>query len=486
MGVMIKLRNLATDRLIFPVNNYITDTAYEDKNLCDCKTNSRTNKEYRGTPMKSPHLSRRRVLQLGALAAAAPSRLKGPKRSLTRSRDSKQADLDPPTAEKLSTKGLFMHAWDLRDEGADQVMGWMSDSGLNQMCIASCYHSGWFVHPHNPRHRTYMTEGSVAYFQPELKLYERTPMRPQLASIVKEANWLAAAAERLQKFELKMISWTIGAHNTRLGLLFPQYTVQNAYGDSIPHALSIGHDATREYLKALCRDLASNYPMYGLQLESFGWMELHHGHHHERDLTGLTRLEQELLTICFNPETVHKAEAAGIDVGKAREIVKATLEAAFREAPERPKGHPQTMDEMEAKSPTLKAYNQFRQTLADSLIVEIKQEALKGTACRLMMQNPYRKEIAQVCDGFATWAYGEPPARVLEIVRRDSAKSPEDWQGEFPCYIRLGMGIPSSKEQLREIVLAVKQGGSTGPIFYNYSESPRKMLGWIKSALKEV
>jgi hypothetical protein len=48
------------------------------------------------------------------------------------------------------------------------------------------------------------------------------------------------------------------------------------------------------------------------------------------------------------------------------------------------------------------------------------------------------------------------------------------------------MGIPSSEEQLRKIVLAIKQGGSTGPIFYNYSESPRKMLGWIKSALKEV
>jgi hypothetical protein len=114
--------------------------------------------------MKSSHLSRRRVLQLGAQASAAPSRLKGAKRSLTRSRDSKQADLDPPSAERLSTKGLFMHAWDLRDEGADQVMGWMSDSGLNQMCIASCYHSGWFVHPHHPRHRTLHERGERRLF----------------------------------------------------------------------------------------------------------------------------------------------------------------------------------------------------------------------------------------------------------------------------------------------------------------------------------
>ena len=38
----------------------------------------------------------------------------------------------------LTTKGIWMHAWDLRDHGPDHVMGWIQDSGLNQMCIASC------------------------------------------------------------------------------------------------------------------------------------------------------------------------------------------------------------------------------------------------------------------------------------------------------------------------------------------------------------
>ena len=61
-----------------------------------------------------------------------------------------------------------------------------------------------------------------------------------------------------------------------------------------------------------------NYPMYGIQLESFGWMGLRHGHHHERDLTALSSLEQELLAMCFNPETVRKAKAAGVDADKAR------------------------------------------------------------------------------------------------------------------------------------------------------------------------
>ena len=88
------------------------------------------------------------------------------------------------------------------------------------------------------------------------------------------------------------------------------------------------------------------------------------------------------------------------------------------------------------------------------------------------------------CDGFATWAYGKAPNEVLDIVKHGHAQLPLNWRGEFPCLIRLGIGVPRNEEQLREIVLALKKGGSTGPIFYNYSESPEKMLGWIKKAIE--
>jgi hypothetical protein len=100
------------------------------------------------------------------------------------------------------------------------------------------------------------------------------------------------------------------------------------------------------------------------------------------------------------------------------------------------------------------------------------------------MQSGYQAEIAHVADGFAVGAYGQPPEKVLEIVRRAIGAVPAGWKGDFPCFIRLGMGVPATAEQLRAIVGAVKQGGSTGPIFYNYSESPPKMLGWVKGAMQ--
>src|ERR671915_331122 len=66
----------------------------------------------------------------------------------------------------LLTRGLFLHVWDLQDEGVDRVLGWMKDSGLNQMLIAGSYHSGWFVHPRKDTRRGYITQGGVPYFPP--------------------------------------------------------------------------------------------------------------------------------------------------------------------------------------------------------------------------------------------------------------------------------------------------------------------------------
>src|SRR5262245_17751495 len=129
--------------------------------------------------MKGLKFSRRNLLQLGAMAAITAAVSESSEQPLAKPFSFQKANSGPLSEKKFSTKGLFMHAWDLRDQGADRVMGWMSDSGLNEMYIAGTYHSGWFIHPHSPDHRTYMTEGSVAYFQPDHKLY-KTPMRPQV------------------------------------------------------------------------------------------------------------------------------------------------------------------------------------------------------------------------------------------------------------------------------------------------------------------
>jgi hypothetical protein len=68
-------------------------------------------------------------------------------------------------------------------------------------------------------------------------------------------------------------------------------------------------------------------------------------------------MEQELMSTCFNPDTMRKAKAKGIDAEKARATVRQVLDAAFREAPDRPPNHPAFVAEIEDRSPELKFYN---------------------------------------------------------------------------------------------------------------------------------
>lgn len=384
------------------------------------------------------------------------------------------------------TTALFVHAWDLEDGNAARLTQWARSTGLDTLCVSATYHSGWLIQPHHATKRLRWSESGAAYFHPDERFYPGTCLRPPVAATGAAFNHLRAAADAASDQGLHLVAWTVGAHNTRLGLAFPELTQHNAYGDILPHALSLGHNASRNYLKALVRDIAANYSPYGIQLESFQWHSIRHNHAHERDLVGLSPMEQQLLSLCFNPQTVRKAEAAGVDAEAARHAVKQTLETAFRHAPERPLHYPQTIEELEEIEPDLRSYRRFLRQLSESLIAEIRQESLSGTTCRLYLQSGYTPALRDVCDGFAVWAYGQTPEQTYRTVREAIAPLPDDWEGEYHCYIRLGMGVPTSPEQLREILLAARSAGATGIYLYNYSESPPAMLGWLPSALASL
>ncbi len=269
-----------------------------------------------------------------------------------------------------------------------------------------------------------------------------------------------------------------------MGLAHPELTQQNVYGDRIPHALCLAQPQVRHYLTALCLDLAHNYPLWGIQLECFDWMSFRHGHHHERDLIGLSDLEADLLGLCVCPACSRQARDQAVDVTAVKSCIRATLDAAFREAPDRPKGHPRAMSELEQRCPDLKRFNRWRKAFSDSLIADIKQESLAGTDCRLLLQSGFDAGLASVADGFASAAYRKTPQETLKICA-GARRAAGTWNGLLQCFIQLGMGTPRSKQELAEILRAVRSGGCNGINFYNRSEAPPRMLAWVREVMKE-
>jgi hypothetical protein len=385
----------------------------------------------------------------------------------------------------LEFRSIFLHAWDVASIGADPLVEWALDTGLNTLCLAGNYHSGWFIHPQHPQHRLHLTEGSVCYFHPQESLYKETRLKPQMSQLCRKRDWFASAAKAAERHNLQLVSWAIGTHNSTLVAKFPELTQQNVYGDRLPFALCPAQAEVAAYLEALCRDIATNFPVWALQLECFGWMGARHGHHHERDLVGLSEWETQLLSTCFCPACEQRARAARVDVSEVKGIVRQTLEAAFQAAPTRPRGYPKSMAELEGRSPPVRRYNNWREEFARSVIKRIRTHALKGTNCRLLLETGWDDQLAEVVDGFACIAYRASPQRTLGICRDATHIQNKKWSGLMQCLVQLGMGVPRSEKELQSIVRAVAQGGCNGINFYNRSESPPTMLNWLSKALKE-
>ncbi len=191
--------------------------------------------------------------------------------------------------------------------------------GISHLFLAVSYHAGYFFYPDNPVRRVHLLEDGVTYFRPQPTFYQGTPLQPVTAAMCTERDWVAEIAGRLDHFGLKLGAWTVCLHNTRLGLLHPDCTVQNALGDCYPHALCPSDTRVQAYVLGLIQDLVSRLPLDMILLEATDYRGRRHGgdwvggHHHERDGIVMAPLEQTLLDISFAASDLAAAKTADID-----------------------------------------------------------------------------------------------------------------------------------------------------------------------------
>lgn len=381
----------------------------------------------------------------------------------------------------MNDAAICLFAWDLRDEGIEPVLEFLADAGITTLYLASVYHAGWFLLPHNPKRVCYMPEDGAAYFHPTASRYEATPLKPRVARMAAGTDWFAEVGHRVNDFGLRLTAWTICNHNTPLGLLHPEHTVRNAFGDSYPNALTPASPAVRTYVRAMAGDLASKYPVQSLFLEAPNYRGRRHGHHHERELVPLGPLEVQLLDISFSEHDIARAEAAGIPARGVQKAVRDHLETYFRAVPHRPAGSPETIEQFLDTCPTLADYLAVLDEQVASLLGEVKED-LRSTGVQL-------EGVGQMAayDVVLAGAYGKRPDEVAHLTREARQRTIAGQR--LRIGFRLGVDVPDqphvtcSAQCVRDCVDAAEENGADAVWFFNYSESPREYLNWIKPAL---
>jgi hypothetical protein len=222
----------------------------------------------------------------------------------------------------------FVYPWDVN--GDPEAAGRIAGLGVQQVTLASAYHSTRALTPRHPGHRVVTAEHAAVLYPPGDR-WQGRDLRPYEAGDWAPGDAFGQAAEALAGAGLDVHAWVVLAHNSRLGAERPDTSVVNAYGDRYPWAPCIAQPATRAYLVDLAAEAAVRPGAKGTELESLGWYGLAHLHAHDKTAgVGLGEAGQYLMSLCFCPSCRDGYGRQGLDAGELAADVRRALEPLWR------------------------------------------------------------------------------------------------------------------------------------------------------------
>ncbi len=225
----------------------------------------------------------------------------------------------------------FLYPWDVN--GDPEAPARVGDLGVAQVTLAAAYHSTRALTPRHPRHRVVTAEHAAVLYPPDADRWQNRALRPYGSGDWAPGDAYGEAAAALTDAGLKVHTWVVLAHNSRLGAEHPHTSVVNAYGDRYPWAPCIARPATRAYLTGLAAEAAVRPGAHGTELESLGWYGLAHLHAHDKTGgVGLGDAGQYLMSLCFCPDCRAGYGAQGLDAEELAAAVRTALEPVWRGA----------------------------------------------------------------------------------------------------------------------------------------------------------
>lgn len=386
---------------------------------------------------------------------------------------------------------MWIYPWDVIDVGLEDALDdLLQRAHLDGVSLATAYHAGHFLQPRSPRRHVYFPEDGTLYFNPDWRRYERLKLQPRVARLVEEqGDTLAALSRARERKGFKLNGWTVCLHNSRLGAAHPEVCTENAYGDRSIYNLCPSNPDARAYLTTVVSDLTEHYDIDSVELESPNFMPFTHQYHHEKDGVGLTARDDFLISLCFCPSCLRRAEEAGVDGDGARRTTIELLDGVLsRPVPEE---QPTFIDDgpshFEAY-PELAAYVKWRNAPVTSLVREVRNHVNNATRVHFLSLQTKRAwlyginfgEIGEVCDGVVVSAYDTPPDIVRDDVARVRLSLPQG------AYLSAGLRVfypeVHGPDELVAKAAAAREGGADALHYYNYGLIPKSRLDWVRRA----
>jgi len=378
---------------------------------------------------------------------------------------------------------LWAYPWDLLDEGVESVVDRCRQLGVNELNLATNYHSVQPFLPHNPERKTFFAHAS-SYFQPDKERYGR--LSPVPNEEMGDEDWLARIDDALAGTDVSLNSWTIGCHNSRLGMANPDLTLESPFGDSLAFGLCPSQPAVQTFLQSLLSDLTARADFNRVELETFDYFYgTGFGWHHDKYHVELGRLGEFLFGLCFCDACREHANDAGVNVETARQQAQAGIRKAIDGD-----GTPDVkLVEWIDERPELAAYVDARSETLTSLYADLREAAeddidLGRYAGFFELEDAWMhgadlEALSDYLDYHTVIAYESSREAVTDRV-----EAAERLTGDAPLHAGILPGHPAVKDAstVADIVEGLSERGIERVSFYNYGLLSDRNLEWIRSA----
>ena len=377
------------------------------------------------------------------------------------------------------TVAVYAYPWNFQD--TEGMVTRIQALGAGEISLAASYHAGKFLQPGDAQARVYFPEDGTVYFRPR-KAYGA--VRPQVSRLTAERDVLA---ELCRRDDIAVNAWTVLLHNTRLGMLHPELTARNAFGDAYPYSLCPSQPAVRAYAVSLCSDIAENYRLKSLLLETPGFLTYGHGFHHEFAQVPPNAWLDAMLGLCFCDPCRAGAKRAGIDADGLAARICTAVDAWLGGGPD------QSLEDWNTDDPDLAAFHRFRCQVVTSLVADIRAAVDPAVKVKVIAtcQRPHATAYLEghdlaaldaASDGLELPLYQSSPEAVVADGRYVLDLVPAS---RTSVILRPGYPDMSRESDLAGALNGLRGLGIGDFAFYNFGMLRPMNLEWLRKALTE-
>ena len=381
-------------------------------------------------------------------------------------------------------------------QDAFEVLSELKHAGFTGINLALNYHASRdFLLRQGPQ-LEYLSDG-FHYYLPDSSKYSSDAIRPRSSDHLPDNKMLEGVLAAANQLGIEVNAWAVFMHNSGIGFVEPEASVQNALGNYFLSELCPSNPRVAKYAYGLVADLSSR-GIKSIAMESMHWHGARHGEHHERFFMELSAITEFLISLCFCSSCISNFDSSGGNGAQLKEKVKEALQPFLTEK-DPWLGSPVTKAALtEILGSEILDYLKVREATLSTVYTEIFRIASESGVEISFVDQSTLLDMDSTTPLDLSWLVGIDPDLIANSVSAFEPlvyrKSPAEVAAVYKHYVdRLGMRLKpilrptfpdnTDEKTLREKVAALTELGTKDIDFYLLDTWRPRDLTWVANSL---